>query len=137
VVIIGAGPIGLTAALDCAARGLPVRGAGRQQHRQHRLARGLLRQAPAGDLGPPGRGPTPCSPKGVSWKVGKVFFRDELVYQFDLLPEADHKMPAMINLQQYYLEERWSEPAQRISPGRPALEAPAAEPAAGTTTMRC
>jgi 3-(3-hydroxy-phenyl)propionate hydroxylase len=23
----------------------------------------------------------------VSWKVGKVFFRDELVYQFDLLPE--------------------------------------------------
>jgi 3-(3-hydroxy-phenyl)propionate hydroxylase len=43
--------------------------------------------------------------KGVSWQVGKVFFRDELAYQFDLLPEADHKMPAMINLQQYYLEE--------------------------------
>ena len=28
-----------------------------------------------------------------------------MVYRFDLLPEAGHKMPAMINLQQYYLEE--------------------------------
>ncbi|TXH50431.1 MAG: FAD-dependent oxidoreductase, partial [Burkholderiaceae bacterium] len=42
---------------------------------------------------------------GVNWKVGKVFFQDELVYSFDLLPEDGHKMPAMINLQQYYLEE--------------------------------
>jgi 3-(3-hydroxy-phenyl)propionate hydroxylase len=49
--------------------------------------------------------------KGVSWKVGKVFFRDELVYQFDLLPEPHHKMPAMINLQQYYLEETLVAPA--------------------------
>ena len=43
--------------------------------------------------------------KGVSWKVGKVFFKDDLAYSFDLLPEPAHKMPAMINLQQYYLEE--------------------------------
>jgi 3-(3-hydroxy-phenyl)propionate hydroxylase len=43
--------------------------------------------------------------KCVSLKVVKVFFHDDLVYQFDLLPEAGHKMPAMINLQQYYLEE--------------------------------
>ena len=47
----------------------------------------------------------PMVAKGVSWQVGKVFLRDELVYRFDLLPEAGHKMPAMINLQQYYLEE--------------------------------
>jgi 3-(3-hydroxy-phenyl)propionate hydroxylase len=25
--------------------------------------------------------------KGVSWNVGKVFFKDEQVYSFDLLPE--------------------------------------------------
>ena len=47
----------------------------------------------------------PMLDKGVSWKVGKVFFQDRLTYQFDLLPESDHKMPAEINLQQYYLEE--------------------------------
>ena len=29
---------------------------------------------------------------------------DELVYRFDLLPEAGHQRPAFINLQQYYVE---------------------------------
>lgn len=43
--------------------------------------------------------------KGVTWKHGKVFFKDELVYDFDLLAESQHKLPAFINLQQYYFEE--------------------------------
>jgi 3-(3-hydroxy-phenyl)propionate hydroxylase len=43
--------------------------------------------------------------KGVTWKIGKVFFRDDLTYEFNLLPEEGHKMPAFINLQQYYFEE--------------------------------
>ena len=42
---------------------------------------------------------------GVTWQLGKVFLGDELVYSFDLLPEAGHKMPAFINLQQYHLEK--------------------------------
>jgi 3-(3-hydroxy-phenyl)propionate hydroxylase len=42
--------------------------------------------------------------KGVSWNVGKVFLRDEQVYQFNLLPESAHERPAFINLQQYYCE---------------------------------
>ena len=42
--------------------------------------------------------------KGVVWNVGKLFFRDRQLYQFDLLPESGHKRPAFINLQQYYLE---------------------------------
>lgn len=104
VIIVGAGPIGLTAALDFAYRGIPcvvlddnntvsvgsraVCYAKRPLEIWDRLGCGERMVA-----------------KGVSWKVGKVFFRDKLSYQFDLLPEADHKMPAMINLQQYYLEE--------------------------------
>jgi 3-(3-hydroxy-phenyl)propionate hydroxylase len=36
--------------------------------------------------------------------VGKVFLRDEQVYQFNLLPESAHERPAFINLQQYYCE---------------------------------
>ncbi|CZF82750.1 FAD-dependent oxidoreductase [Grimontia marina] len=43
--------------------------------------------------------------KGITWKRGKVFFGDEKVYEFDLLPEKHHKLPAFINLQQYYFEE--------------------------------
>jgi len=42
---------------------------------------------------------------GVTWKLGKVFSGDELVFAFDLLPEEGHKMPAFINLQQFYLEK--------------------------------
>src|SRR5690606_34093180 len=42
--------------------------------------------------------------KGVSWNVGRVFFREEEVWAFDLLPESGHRRPAFINLQQYYCE---------------------------------
>jgi 3-(3-hydroxy-phenyl)propionate hydroxylase len=42
--------------------------------------------------------------KGVSWNVGKVFFREQEVWRFDLLPEPGHRRPAFINLQQYYAE---------------------------------
>ena len=43
--------------------------------------------------------------RGVQWQIGKVYHGKALSYSFDLLPEAQHKMPAMINYQQYYLEE--------------------------------
>jgi 3-(3-hydroxy-phenyl)propionate hydroxylase len=43
--------------------------------------------------------------KGVTWHVGKVFFRDRQIYSFDLLPESGHQYPAFVNLQQYYAEE--------------------------------
>jgi len=36
--------------------------------------------------------------------VGRVFFRKEPIYSFDLLPEEGHARPAFINLQQYYVE---------------------------------
>ena len=52
--------------------------------------------------------------KGVTWKVGKVFQRDALLYRFDLLPEDGHKMPAFINLQQYYLEQFLCERAAEL-----------------------
>ncbi len=80
LVIIGAGPIGLTQALDCALPRHTDRYSGRQQHRQHRLARRLLRQASAGDLGPPWRGREDFAARGVQWQVGKVFFRNDLAY---------------------------------------------------------
>jgi len=43
--------------------------------------------------------------QGITWKLGKVFCGDELLFSFDLLREAGHKMPAFINLQQFYLEK--------------------------------
>jgi 3-(3-hydroxy-phenyl)propionate hydroxylase len=51
-----------------------------------------------------GVGDAVCA-KGVSWNVGRTFFRDKEVYNFNLVPEPDHHRPGMVNLQQYYLEE--------------------------------
>ena len=42
--------------------------------------------------------------KGVEWQVGRVFLQDRELYSFDLLPEPGHHRPAFINLQQYYVE---------------------------------
>lgn len=104
VVIIGAGLIGLTAALDCAKRGIPViiLDDNNTVSIGSRAVCYAKRPLEIWDrLGVADR----MVDKGISWKLGKVFFKENLAYEFDLLPEADHKMPAMINLQQYYCEE--------------------------------
>ena len=105
VVIIGAGPIGLTQALDLAYRGVPTvilddNNTVSVGSRAVCYAKRPLEIWDRLGLG------EEFAAKGVQWKLGKVFFRDDLAYTFDLLPEADHKMPAMINYQQYHLEER-------------------------------
>jgi 3-(3-hydroxy-phenyl)propionate hydroxylase len=104
VVIIGAGPIGLTQALDLASRGVPVvllddNNTVSIGSRAVCYAKRTLEVWDRLGLG------EAFAAKGIQWKVGKVFFRDDLTYTFDLLPESHHKMPAMINYQQYYLEE--------------------------------
>ncbi len=104
VVVVGAGPIGLTAALDCAQRGLPVLLIDDNDTVSIGSRAVCYAKRPLEVWDRLGVA-APMVDKGVSWQVGKVFFRDELAYQFDLLPEAAHQMPAMINLQQYHLEE--------------------------------
>jgi 3-(3-hydroxy-phenyl)propionate hydroxylase len=105
VVIVGAGPVGLTLALDCAARGQPVvvLDDNNTVSIGSRAVCYAKRPLEIWDRLGLGEG---FAKRGIRWKVGKVFFHDDLAYQFDLLPEAQHKMPAMINLQQYYLEEK-------------------------------
>ena len=103
VVIIGAGPVGLTLAIDLAQRGQRVL----LLDNDHRLSIGsralcfAKRTLEIWDRLGVG---APMVDKGVSWNVGKVFLRDEQLYQFNLLPEDGHERPAFINLQQYYCE---------------------------------
>jgi 3-(3-hydroxy-phenyl)propionate hydroxylase len=105
VVVIGAGPIGMTQALDLAYRGVPVVVLDDNNTVSIGSRAVCYAKRPLEIWDRLGMGEE-FADKGVQWKVGKVFSRDELAYTFDLLPEADHKMPAMINYQQYYLEER-------------------------------
>jgi 3-(3-hydroxy-phenyl)propionate hydroxylase len=104
VVIVGAGPVGLVAAIDFAQRGTPalvldedttVSVGSRAICYAKRTLEILDRLGCAERM----------VAKGVRWNVGKVFIRDALAYQFDLLPETGHRRPAFINLQQYYFEE--------------------------------
>ena len=105
VVVIGAGPIGLTQALDLASRGVEavVLDDNNTVSIGSRAVCYAKRSLEVWDRLGVGE---EFARRGIQWQLGKVYFRDELAYTFDLLPEAQHKMPAMINLQQYHLEER-------------------------------
>jgi 3-(3-hydroxy-phenyl)propionate hydroxylase len=104
VIVVGAGPVGLTAAIDLAQRGIPVVvldddrtvSVGSRAICYAKRALEILDRLGCGQ---------PIVDKGVEWNVGKVFFRDALVYRFDLLAESGHRRPAFVNLQQYWLEE--------------------------------
>ncbi|MBN9587327.1 MAG: FAD-dependent oxidoreductase [Afipia sp.] len=103
VVVVGAGPVGLTLAIDLAQRGHPVvvlDDADRIGEGSRAICFSKRSLELWDRLGVAER----MVEKGVVWKVGKIFLQDQLLYQFDLLPEDGHKMPAFINLQQYYAE---------------------------------
>jgi 3-(3-hydroxy-phenyl)propionate hydroxylase len=113
VVIVGAGPVGLTAAIDLGLRGVPVVLID-DADRIGEGSRGICwskRTLEICDRLGLGEG---LVKQGVTWKLGKVFRGDELVFAFDLLPEEGHKMPAFINLQQYYLEKALCDRAGEI-----------------------
>jgi 3-(3-hydroxy-phenyl)propionate hydroxylase len=117
VVIVGAGPVGLSLAIDLAQRGQRVL----LLDNDHKLSTGsraicfAKRTLEIWDR--LGVGDAMCS-KGVGWSVGRVFFGSEQLYRFDLLPEAGHERPAFINLQQYYAEAFLAVRAAQL----PALE---------------
>jgi 3-(3-hydroxy-phenyl)propionate hydroxylase len=104
VVIVGAGPTGLAAALDLASQGIAtvvlddnntVSVGSRAICMSKRSLEICDRLGCAG----------PMLDKGITWQVGKVFFKEKQIYQFNLLPGGEQKMSAFINLQQYYFEE--------------------------------
>ena len=104
VVVVGAGPVGLGAALDLQLHDVPVLlldeddtvSVGSRGVCYAKRALEILDRYGVGDA---------VCDKGVSWNVGRTFFREQEVYNFNLVPEADHHRPGMVNLQQYYLEE--------------------------------
>ncbi|MGX9523447.1 FAD-dependent oxidoreductase [Alcaligenes nematophilus] len=103
VVVVGAGPVGLTMALDLAAKGhrVVILDDDTTLSKGSRAICFAKRTLDIWDrLGVGSR----MMDKGVSWNVGKVFFRNQEVWSFNLRPEEGHQRPAFINLQQYYCE---------------------------------
>ena len=104
VVVVGGGPVGLATALDLGRRGIPVvllddhEGPGLGS-RALCFAKRTLEICDRLGAAPP------MLAKGVQWNLGKVFHDDRLLYEFNLLPEGGHAMPAFINLQQPWFEK--------------------------------
>ena len=104
LVVIGAGPVGLAAAIDARLHGLDVLlfdeedsvSFGSRAVCYAKRALEILDRLGVGDT---------VVDKGVSWNVGRTFLQEDEVYRFNLVPDAGHKRPGMINLQQYHLEE--------------------------------
>ncbi|MXN64722.1 FAD-dependent oxidoreductase [Stappia sp. GBMRC 2046] len=104
VVVIGAGPIGLAAAIDLARHDVPVVILDENDKVSWGSRAICFAKRPLEILDRLGCGQEMVD-KGVQWNLGKVFFGDRKVYDFNLLPEEGHHRPAFINLQQYYFEE--------------------------------
>ncbi len=101
---MGAGPIGLAAAIELANHGVGsvvlddnnVVSVGSRAICWSKRSLEILDRLGVGET---------CVQKGVTWKVGRTHHGAREVFNFDLLPEDGHKMPAFVNLQQYYVEE--------------------------------
>ncbi len=103
VVVVGAGPVGLAAAIDLAQQGQRVILLD-DDNRLSSGSRAICFSKRSLEIFDRLGCVTPMLDKGVRWQRGKVFLREDMIYQFDLQPEAGYKHPAFINLQQYYVE---------------------------------
>jgi 3-(3-hydroxy-phenyl)propionate hydroxylase len=104
LIVIGAGPVGLAAAIDARLQGLDVLvldddktvSVGSRAVCYAKRSLEILDRLGIADEA--------CG-LGVSWNIGRTFLEEDEVYQFNLVPDAGHKRPGMINLQQYHVEE--------------------------------
>jgi len=117
VVIVGAGPVGLSMAIDLAQQGQRVLLLDNDDtvsigSRGVCYAKRTLEVLDRMGCG------TPCVDKGMSWNVGRTFFGEGEVFNFNLRPQEGHQRPGMVNLQQYYLEDYLVQRARQL----PALE---------------
>jgi 3-(3-hydroxy-phenyl)propionate hydroxylase len=113
VAIVGAGPVGLALAIDLAQRDVPVVvlddddtvSAGSRAICWSKRTLEIFDRLGVGE---------PIVARGVRWNTGRVFFGEREVFAFDLAPEAGHRRPAFVNLQQYHVEALLVERARSL-----------------------
>ncbi len=104
IMIVGAGPIGLAAAIDLAMKNIKVVLIDKDNGVSDGSRAICWAKRTLEIFDRLGVGETMVA-KGVTWQVGRTYWGDEEIYHFDLLPETGHKNPAFVNLQQYYVED--------------------------------
>jgi 3-(3-hydroxy-phenyl)propionate hydroxylase len=114
IVVVGAGPVGLSLAIDLGQRGHGVvllDDADRIGEGSRAICFSKRSLEYWDRLGVGGR----MVGKGVVWGVGRIFHGASQLYQFNLLPEQGHKRPAFINLQQFHAEAYLVDRVQELS----------------------
>lgn len=108
VIVVGAGPVGLAAAIDLGLHGVETLVLDQDDRFSEGSRAICFAKRTLEILDRYGCGERAVA-RGVVWNHGKVFLGDRLLYAFDLQPESGHKRPAFINLQQYFLEQFMAE----------------------------
>lgn len=150
VIIVGAGPVGLTMAIDLMERGIPAIiidddntvSIGSRAICYAKRTLEIWDRLGCGEV---------MLDKGVTWNVGKVYLGEDPdpIYTFNMLDEEGYKYPGFINLQQYYNEEflidrlselggeiRWQSKVVDVEPTADHV-AIKVETAAGTYDLTC
>lgn len=106
VVIVGAGPVGLSLALDLVRRGRSVTVLARHAFIASGSKAICFAKRTLDIFDRLGIGERVVD-KGVQWNLGKVFHggSSDPIYTFDLVDVPGQKNPAFVNIQQYYVEE--------------------------------
>lgn len=103
VIVIGAGPVGLTAAIDLAQQGVEVLILDDNDKVSFGSRAICFAQRTLDIADRLGTGASMVE-AGVQWDAGKVFLGDREIYEYQRVPQKGAANPAFINLQQYHLE---------------------------------
>ena len=111
VVVVGAGPVGVSAALELARHGVAVvvvdnKATFNDGSRAICIARHSLEGLQ--QLGVDQR----FTAKGLGWTHGTSYFRNQPVFRLEMPHSVDERFPPMLNLQQQYIEQYLVEHAQ-------------------------
>ncbi|MCK6454426.1 MAG: FAD-dependent oxidoreductase [Alphaproteobacteria bacterium] len=149
VAVVGAGPVGLTVAIDLARRGVPVTLLDAEDTVSEG-SRAICWSKRTLEIWQRLGVAAPMMEKGITWNRGRVFHRAGPLYDFDLQPEGGQQFPAFINLQQYYVEAhlcaaaaatpgldlRWRSRVTQVAPGADSVRVMVQTPD-GTYPLDC
>lgn len=102
IVIVGAGPVGLTAALSLARQGIPCVLLEAQDDISTEGSKALVIQRPTieiFDWAAPGIGGA-ISASGITWNVKRTYFRDKLMFSESYAETTEGTFPPFVNLPQ-------------------------------------